>query len=556
MSSPSRVITATAASSRSARAVVAGTGPTPVISQRSPDLVCPRASAALSTVTRTSTGLHGPSPARATSASAAYAERGSRRPARRASQKIRSVCAFHAELNRAPASGASRASSRYAPSGSVHSCARRSTCKRRAQAWSSASAPARTSRHRSRSPLTLVEPAASRSSASACGSAAAAPATSAACTSDRSPARNAASVSGIASSARAISSVREAAPTVSPVAAATQCAALRCPLSRHTLVSSTRRARRDLIAVHRRSARAASSNTVAACRPSSATGFSCREICSSSPSTCANTLPPRGGHRPGKLRVPYRTYVRLSSVEHAAPAVGVELGSQRVHVSCGQPLVRTVLLAAYPHGIARLPASRAQRLLVDLVVRGQGHVFDDPHVVRRPLRPEVGLGGEEAGERIRVELHARPEFQCGHHLVTRPSIRNRIHRHHHHTGQPRQDPLDRRGGEVLAVDAQSVGAAPREVQPPVGVPVREVAAPVPTVTHPFARRLLVVVVALEPGAGVPAHELADRLVAVHEPTVLVEDRGRGLLARVRVHDDDIRALTRPRLPERLLGAAG
>src|ERR671910_768730 len=54
-------MTATAASSSSARAVVTGTGPTAAISQRSPGFVCPRASAALSTVTRTSTGLHGPS---------------------------------------------------------------------------------------------------------------------------------------------------------------------------------------------------------------------------------------------------------------------------------------------------------------------------------------------------------------------------------------------------------------------------------------------------------------------------------------------------------------
>ena len=70
-SSPSRTSTATDASSRSARAVVTGTGPTRSISQRSRAAVCPRASAALSTVTRTSTGLQGPSLASATSASAA-----------------------------------------------------------------------------------------------------------------------------------------------------------------------------------------------------------------------------------------------------------------------------------------------------------------------------------------------------------------------------------------------------------------------------------------------------------------------------------------------------
>src|SRR5215211_2126517 len=65
-SSPSRTRTATEASSSIARAVVTGTGPTRSISQRSPRLTCPRESAALSTVTRTSTGLHGPSLAGAT----------------------------------------------------------------------------------------------------------------------------------------------------------------------------------------------------------------------------------------------------------------------------------------------------------------------------------------------------------------------------------------------------------------------------------------------------------------------------------------------------------
>jgi hypothetical protein len=71
MSSPSRTSTATDASSSSARAVVTGTVPTRSISQRSAYSVCPRDNAALSTVTRISTGLQGPSLASATSASAA-----------------------------------------------------------------------------------------------------------------------------------------------------------------------------------------------------------------------------------------------------------------------------------------------------------------------------------------------------------------------------------------------------------------------------------------------------------------------------------------------------
>jgi hypothetical protein len=203
-----------------------------------------------------------------------------------------------------------RAERQYAPSGSVHSCALRSMCSRRAHARSSVSAPARTCRHRSRNPFMLVEPAASRSSASASGSARAVDAISAACTSESFPARNAASVSGNCSRARAVSNVRAPAPTVSPVASATQCAALRCPLSRHTFVCSTRRAKRDLIAPHSRSARAASSKSSAARGPSSASGFSSPEICSSSLTTCANTRPPREPTPTGEAPTIIRTYVR------------------------------------------------------------------------------------------------------------------------------------------------------------------------------------------------------------------------------------------------------
>src|SRR5207237_9118494 len=53
------------------------------------------------------------------------------------------------------------------------------------------------------------------------------------------------------------------------------------------------------------------------------------------------------------------------------------------------------------------------------------------------------------------------------------------------------------GGEVLAVDAQPVRGAPREVEPPVLVPVGQVARPVPAVAQPGPVRLLVVVVALK-----------------------------------------------------------
>src|SRR5262249_18299381 len=73
------------------------------------------------------------------------------------------------------------------------------------------------------------------------------------------------------------------------------------------------------------------------------------------------------------------------------------------------------------------------------------------------------------------------------------------------------------------------------------------------VAYALRGRLVVVVVPLEPGVTVATYQLADRLVAVHEPAVVVELRRAALFAGLRVHDDDVGALPRPRLAERLLG---
>src|SRR5207249_969216 len=71
----------------------------------------------------------------------------------------------------------------------------------------------------------------------------------------------------------------------------------------------------------------------------------------------AGTPPPRPTLASKKRRNDRRR-PHLSSVEHARPSVGVELGPQDVHVSRGQPLVRSVLLAACPHLVVRLPPRR------------------------------------------------------------------------------------------------------------------------------------------------------------------------------------------------------
>jgi hypothetical protein len=75
------------------------------------------------------------------------------------------------------------------------------------------------------------------------GSWVAAAAISPAWASESSPARNASAVSGKASNSRAVWSDRDAAPTLTPVVEANQCAAERCPvaLPRHAVLDTARR---------------------------------------------------------------------------------------------------------------------------------------------------------------------------------------------------------------------------------------------------------------------------------------------------------------------------
>ena len=132
---------------------------------------------------------------------------------------------------------------RQAPSRSVQVRNARVSCNRRAAAWSSA---ARTvaSRHSSRSPLNdTAERADANNRPSAAGSRVAVAAISPAWASDSSPERNAAAVAGNASNSRAVCNDLAAAPTLTPVVRASQCAAERCParLPHHRLLHPPRR---------------------------------------------------------------------------------------------------------------------------------------------------------------------------------------------------------------------------------------------------------------------------------------------------------------------------
>src|SRR5437870_851177 len=129
-----------------------------------------------------------------------------------------------------------------------------------------------------------------------------------------------------------------------------------------------------------------------------------------------------------------------------------------------------------------------------------------------------------------VEYRAVAEHEAGHDLIPGLVVGHAVHACEHHFGVPAQRRLDRPGREVLAVDAQPVGVASREVQIAVVVQVSEVAGPVPAETKRPLVRLGVVVVALEGAGAGGVDDLADAVVGVEEAAVAVEAGARPFLA--------------------------
>ena len=152
---------------------------------------------------------------------------------------------------------------------------------------------------------------------------------------------------------------------------------------------------------------------------------------------------------------------------------------------------------------------------------------------RHPLRTEVRLAAEERVEGGRVEGRAVPQLQRRHHAIADRIVGHRVHRDRADVGVAADDRLHRAGREVLAVDPQPVVRPAGEEQPAVGVAVGEVTRPVGAVPEALVRRRLVAVVALEARRRLRLDDLADRLVEVRDPPVVVEDRPRALLARSR-----------------------
>ena len=87
-----------------------------------------------------------------------------------------------------------------------------------------------------------------------------------------------------------------------------------------------------------------------------------------------------------------------------------------------------------------------------------------------------------------------------------------------------QDSLDRRRGDILAVHPHPVGGAAGEVDPAVGVSVRQVSGPVHAVAHAFGVGFGIVVVAGEETRSRRVDQLAHRFVGVGQRAGRIEAR--------------------------------
>ena len=159
------------------------------------------------------------------------------------------------------------------------------------------------------------------------------------------------------------------------------------------------------------------------------------------------------------------------AVQHMDATGGRELLPQRIGVGGGERNVGELAAGAPPDRIVDLPPLPDQVALEDLVGLGHRQRLDDPHERRRPLRAEVVLLGEERDERVGVELDVGAELDRRHHPVAELGVGHAVHRGQHHRLPAQQDALDRRRGEVLAVDPDPVGGATGEVEEAVVVAV-------------------------------------------------------------------------------------
>ena len=137
------------------------------------------------------------------------------------------------------------------------------------------------------------------------------------------------------------------------------------------------------------------------------------------------------------------------------------------------------------------------------------------------MGPRSRCAARNCSNVLGVEGGPGRELDRGHHAVAGVGVGHAVHRAQEHAREPHQDALDRRAGEVLAVDADPVGAAAREVEEAVVVAVAEVAGPVPAVAQALLLAFLVLPVPLERRRrGVD--DLTGGLGRVQQPAVVVE----------------------------------
>ena len=131
-------------------------------------------------------------------------------------------------------------------------------------------------------------------------------------------------------------------------------------------------------------------------------------------------------------------------------------------------------------------------------------VDGSPSVTRTKRGIHLGdrsdCASRNATNAVGIERRPVAQVQRDHHLVADVDRRHRVDRGEHDVGMAGEHQLDRRGREVLAVDAQPVASAAGEVEEAVLVAVAEVAGPVHAVAHALGVGFGVVVVALEAAA--------------------------------------------------------
>ena len=118
-------------------------------------------------------------------------------------------------------------------------------------------------------------------------------------------------------------------------------------------------------------------------------------------------------------------------------------------------------------------------------------------------------------------------MQGDHHSVTDLGIWHSVGRRQHHAGVTHQDSFNGGTREVLAIDANPIGAAAREIEESFCIAVGQIAGPVRAVAQALGVGLGVVPVALKRAAG-SVDDLTNCLIGVQQLPAVVKLGARAL----------------------------